>query len=323
MYCTVADKNTAALQFFIRHGYIVAGRSDSHYKQGVEEVMLYKVLGNENMQNNFDRHNVSVLPYTRQFGKQIEDILLRHLPDFFSGIDESWVNALFSGYERRNAKDVNLKFKLIYIAVDREDKVWGVVAATPKKGEPIKLMPFIALNGPAFFALLTDIPHFLREYGRKIYMHITPSVTETTFLQKRGWSLDGVFPGAYHHAQITQQWSLDIDGHGFIRSIRVKDRFLQYIKERKKTLEVRVGYGFIKTVQVGEIIKFESRNSTQEVRVTDIRKYHTFENMLDNEDHSKIVPGFSRQKVLDLLKNIYPKKKQKLGVIVFAIDLVD
>lgn len=41
IYCTVAEENTSALQFFLRKGYLPAGRSASHYKEGITEVMLY------------------------------------------------------------------------------------------------------------------------------------------------------------------------------------------------------------------------------------------------------------------------------------------
>ena len=44
IYCTVAEKNMAAMQFFLRKEFIKAGNSDSHYKSGVTEAMLYKPL---------------------------------------------------------------------------------------------------------------------------------------------------------------------------------------------------------------------------------------------------------------------------------------
>ena len=42
LYCTVAEKNVTAMQFFLRKGFIRAGSSDSHYKAGVTETMLYE-----------------------------------------------------------------------------------------------------------------------------------------------------------------------------------------------------------------------------------------------------------------------------------------
>ena len=61
MYCTVAEQNNSALQFFIKRGYIVAGRSDSHYKLGITEVMLYKLFVPPDFEERFDRPNISVV----------------------------------------------------------------------------------------------------------------------------------------------------------------------------------------------------------------------------------------------------------------------
>src|SRR6202040_689485 len=108
----------------------------------------------------------------------------------FMEIDDAWVSNLFSGFDRRDSRDINLKYKLIYTAVDRTNKVRGVAGATPKKGEPIKLMPLVATDDPAFFALLSDVPQRLAEYGRKVYAHIVPTSRQTRFLQKAGWVLD-------------------------------------------------------------------------------------------------------------------------------------
>lgn len=35
IYCTVAEQNKGALQFFLKNNYIVGGRSHSHYKIGI------------------------------------------------------------------------------------------------------------------------------------------------------------------------------------------------------------------------------------------------------------------------------------------------
>lgn len=320
MYCTVAEQNNSALQFFIKKGYIVAGRSDSHYKLGITEVMLYKLFVTPDFEERFDRPNISVLPCEGSHEPQIRKLLLEALPRHFRGIDSSWVDALFRGYRRRDLRDVNLKYKLIYVAVDRENAVVGVVGTTPKKGEPIKVMPLIATTLPAFVALISDIPHLLKPYGHKLYIHITPSVEETIALQQRGWKLDAAMPSGYHDNHVTQQWSLDVGGNDFMRLMRTKQRFLDLIKGKQKTLEVRVGYGSIKTIQPGERIRFTSRSQTQVVRIKDIRHYPTFEEMMNYEQASRIVPGMTKQQVLDLLKEIYPPDRETLGVVVLDIQ---
>ena len=86
----------------------------------------------------------------------------------------------------------------------------GIAAATPKKGNPIKLMPFIAASEKAFNALAVAIPQMLSKYSHKLYMHIVPSVAETIVLQKLEWTLSCIMPGAYKKDVVTQQWSKDL-----------------------------------------------------------------------------------------------------------------
>ena len=322
MYCTVSEQNKSALQFFIRHGYTVAGQSDSHYKSGITEVMLYKLFVSSDFDEKFDRMNISVHPLKESHESQVHQLLLDTLPDHFHGIDSSWVDALFQGYKRRYSRDVNVKYKLIYVAIDRSNTVLGVAGATPKKGgRPIKIMPFIATNVPAFVALLTDVPYFLKPYGCKLYIHITPTVEETIALQRYGWKLDTVMPAAYHENRVTQQWSLDITREDFMRPIRTKQRYLDLIKDGQKMLEVRVGYEHIKTIQPGERIKFCSRTEAIIAHVKSVRKYPTLDSMLGHEDATRIIPGLPESKVLEVLREIYPPELESLGVIALEIQV--
>ncbi len=98
IYCTVARENNRALQFFIRNGYIIAGQSDSHYKLGITEVMLYKLFLSSNFDEKFDRPNISVHPMADVYEPQVRRLLLNTLPKDFGGIDSKWVDALFDGY---------------------------------------------------------------------------------------------------------------------------------------------------------------------------------------------------------------------------------
>ena len=313
IYCTVARENNRALQFFIRNGYIIAGQSDSHYKLGITEVMLYKLFLSSNFDEKFDRPNISVHPMADVYEPQVRRLLLNTLPKDFGGIDSKWVDALFNGYKRRNSGDINVKFKLIYVAVDRDNIVLGVAGATPKKGKPIKVMPFVATNLPSFMALLTDVPYRLKPYGHKLYIHITPSVEETIALQRRGWKLDAVLPAGYHKDRVTQQWSFDIIDEDFMRSIRTKKTYLDAIKNGEKTLEIRVSYENIKNIHPGDRIKFCSHADTVVTHVNDIRKYPTFKSMLEYENPSRIIPKKDKSEILKILQDIYQPKLEELG----------
>ncbi|MFO0704556.1 MAG: GNAT family N-acetyltransferase [Candidatus Andersenbacteria bacterium] len=324
LYCTVAEQNVAALQFFLRKAFIRAGRSESHYKSGITETMLYKPLYGLNELLSLDRPHVSVLALdeTNELVKgQVSKLLLQKLQGSFEGITTEWVQALFDGYSRRESFDINTKYKLIFVASDSDGNVTGVAGATPKKGSPIKVMPFIATNIMVFEALLIDVPHQLVPYGHKLYIHINPTVEEVASLQRLGWRLDAAMPAAYHPQVITQQWSMDI-GETTMRNMRVKERFFNLIRSGKKNLEVRVGYDTINRIQVGERIQLVTHTSNFFVKVTDIRRYPTFEEMLIVEPWERIVPDArSQQDVLSLLKQIYPQTKEKLGVVVLEFGL--
>lgn len=320
MYCTVADQNRSALGFFLRKGYVVAGRSASHYKPGVTEVMLYKLFYSSELERYCDQRNISVVPFEEKYREGVYRVILNStLPRYFRGVDKSWVDALFSGYGRRDTNEVNQKYKLIFVAVDRTDTVLGVVGVTPKKGQPIKIMPCATSDPQSFMALITDLPQHLKQYGRKLYLHIVPTVEEVVALQRMGWSLDAIMPGAYHEEYCTQQWGNNMEDIA-MRTMRVKSRFFDDIMSGRKTLEVRVGYDNIKCIRAGERIQLVTSNTSGIIVVRAVRNYPGFAEMLESESFDKIIPGSSRPETLKVLGGIYPLEKERLGVVVLEIE---
>ena len=319
IYCTVAEKNLAAMQFFLRKGFIKAGSSDSHYKNNMIETMLYKPLCSKIDLEALDSQHVSVLSLgeTEQgLRTQIQQILLEELPKSFEGIDSSWVSSLFAGYDRRDTKDINAKYKLIYVALNSSMEPIGIAAATPKKGSPIKIMPLIAKNNAAFEALLIDIPHQLSSYGHKLYVHINPTVEEVISLQRLGWKLDAALPSAYRPDVVTQQWSINVNSKT-MRTLRVKEKFFQSICSGEKTLEIRVNYKTIDLIKVGERIRLTSHTDKRDVKICSVRKYSSFQKMFNSELYQSIMPwASSQEEVLSLLRQFYPESKEQLGVVV-------
>jgi len=118
IYCTVAEQNTTAMRFFLRKGFIKAGRSENHYKKGVAEVMMYSPIYGTSKLVLLDQSHVSVFPLDEEndeIKEQVRRLLLTTLPKSFDGITDEWVAALFEGYSRRSTNDINSKYKLIYI----------------------------------------------------------------------------------------------------------------------------------------------------------------------------------------------------------------
>ena len=318
IYCTVAAPNQKALGFFLRKGFYVTGTAKDHYKRGINEHMLYKQLVDE---PGFDSPNVSVIPFDeRLHANSVRKLILDEMIGDFVGVDDDWVDALFAGYHRRDSADVNAKYKIIYVA-ESGGKVVGVAGATPKKGDPIKLMPLVASTETAFEALVIDLQNLLVDYGHKLYVHIVPEAWQVACLQRHGWELEGVFPGGYAPTSVVQQWGLNFNKEGStVRKMRIKRPYFDAIMAGKKTLEVRVGYDSIKRLEAGELLQLETSHTSGVVRIKAVRVYRDFADMLSTESWKQIVPQVSSEsEALRLLKGIYGPDKEELGIYVLEV----
>lgn len=318
VYCTVSAKNTLALTYFLAQGYVKAGTASRHYRADIDEVMLYKIIEHDGVYP--PERIISVLPLTMEDESQVRDLVINRLSPFFDGVDERWVTALFDGYSRKETRDPNEKYKLIWVAKAPDGTVLGVAAATPKKGEPVKLMPLLAEDIQAFSALVSELPSLLREYGHKLYTHTVPTCVEVETFQHNGWRIEAMMPDAYKRDVVTQQWGLVMEDK-VMRMMRVKRQYFNAIMAGTKPLEVRVGYGNIKTIKVGEQIRLECNPHHGVVEVTDVRVYRTFADMLAKEKAGHIVPD-NPAGALSVLQGIYPKEKEALGVYVFQLKVV-
>lgn len=319
IYGTVSQTNQDALRFLLHNGYIVAGASYGHYKPNVVEIMVYKPLGAGGLQTRYEDPNISVQPMARgaDARRQVRELLLETLPDHFSGIDDGWIASLFAGYARRKSGDINTKYKLIYTATDRAKRVLGVAAGTPKKGTPIKLMPFVARTLPAFFAMLRDIPFLLNTYGRKLYIHIDPTAEQVVLLQQSGWVLAAMLPNAYKSGVTTQEWTYDVSPESASVVLRTKPGLFGMIRQGVKTLEVRVGYpATIRRIKPGSRVLLETLPYVLPVQIRAIRRYPSLDLALANEDPNRIWPDHDRIAILQALQQIYPRYKERLGVYV-------
>ena len=319
LYCTVASPNQKALQFFLRKGFRITGTAKDHYKHGVDEHMLYKQLVDE---AGFDSPNVSVIPFDEEkHANGARDLILSQMSDVFRGVDDDWVDALFAGYKRKELGDVNAKFKIVFTA-ECGGEVVGIAGATPKKGQPIKLMPLVAKSEAAFEALVIDLQGLLLDYGHKLYVHLVPEPWQVACLQRHGWTLEGVFPGGYAPNSVVQQWGLNFNKEGAtVRKMRIKRPYFDAIMSGRKTLEVRVGYDNIKRLKAGELLQLETGHTSGVVRIKSIRVYDNFADMLATEPWREIVPQVNDQTAaLRLLREIYPSHKERLGVHVIEVE---
>jgi len=103
------------------------------------------------------------------------------------------------------------------------------------------------------------------------------------------------------------------------RVIRIFKEFFDMLQADVKTLEVRVLYHFMANIKVGTIFRFNNDKNCR-FKVTAIRVYGNFEELLKNEDIKKIDPTRNFQQQLKSLRKIYPPEKEKIGPVIYEIE---
>lgn len=101
-------------------------------------------------------------------------------------------------------------------------------------------------------------------------------------------------------------------------SLRIKKVYYNQINNGTKKLEIRVGYSQIKKIHKGDTITF-SDYSKQKFDVVRVTRYEDFAEMLDTENPQEVIPNVSKYKALEMLQEIYPEDKEKLGVYVIEL----
>ncbi len=101
------------------------------------------------------------------------------------------------------------------------------------------------------------------------------------------------------------------------KTLWIKDEYLQMILEGRKTIEVRVGYGNIARLQVGDRLRLNDQHA---FIVKRIGRYAGFSELLANEDPAAIAPDTPPEQLLDALRTIYLPEKESLGVVALEIE---
>ena len=104
------------------------------------------------------------------------------------------------------------------------------------------------------------------------------------------------------------------------KTLWIKDEYLEWILAGHKTVEVRVGYSNITRLLVGDQLLL---NEKYRYVIRRIGRYASFAELLVNEDPCAIAPGMSAEDLLGRLKQLYPRKKEALGVLALEIQPED
>jgi ASC-1-like (ASCH) protein len=108
------------------------------------------------------------------------------------------------------------------------------------------------------------------------------------------------------------------------RELTIRKPYLQLIADGVKTVEVRVGYPSMRRIQPEQDLIFVAGNQRIMTRVRRVTEYPTFDQMLDHEDPRAIGGelGESRERLLSVIRDIYPPEKEQLGVLAIEVELV-
>jgi ASC-1-like (ASCH) protein len=102
-----------------------------------------------------------------------------------------------------------------------------------------------------------------------------------------------------------------------VKTLWIKDAYLQHILSGRKTVEVRVAYSNISRLEPGDTLML---NDQHPYRIVDIRRYPDFDALVAAEDPATIAPDLpGREALLVACRAIYPPEKEALGVMALEI----
>lgn len=101
------------------------------------------------------------------------------------------------------------------------------------------------------------------------------------------------------------------------KTLWIKDEYLNQILNGSKTIEVRVGYPNLSSLEAGDRLLLNDRYL---YRIRRIGHYPDFESLLSHEDPAEIAPELKRTALLEVLQELYPPAKEVLGVLAFEIE---
>lgn len=102
-----------------------------------------------------------------------------------------------------------------------------------------------------------------------------------------------------------------------IKTLWIKDEYLEHILSGRKTVEIRVAYSNIVRLRPGDTLLL---NGQHPYTIIDIRHYLDFDAMVAAEDPVTIAPGLpSRDALLAACRAIYPPEKEAMGVVALEI----
>jgi HAD superfamily hydrolase (TIGR01549 family) len=102
-----------------------------------------------------------------------------------------------------------------------------------------------------------------------------------------------------------------------VKTLWVREPYLNEILAGRKTVEVRVAYENIRRLKPGDQLKLNDRHV---FTIRRIGRYSDFEELIAREVPDQIAPGLAPQDLLAALREIYPAEKESLGAIALEVS---
>ena len=108
-----------------------------------------------------------------------------------------------------------------------------------------------------------------------------------------------------------------------VHKMRLVDFAFKSIKNKEKTIEVRLNDEKRQLINVGDIIEFThvDTGETMKVKVIKLHNFKTFKELFDKFDNKKI--GVSKEDDYTIMDKFYTKEEQeKYGALAIEIELI-
>jgi len=104
-----------------------------------------------------------------------------------------------------------------------------------------------------------------------------------------------------------------------VKTLWVRQPYLELLLSGRKAIEVRVGYPNIRRLRPGDLVLLNERHPFV---IRRIATYRSHEELLAHEEPERIAPGLTQEELLARLREIYPPEKEALGVVALELEPV-
>ena len=112
-----------------------------------------------------------------------------------------------------------------------------------------------------------------------------------------------------------------------MHEMKLQAKYFNFILNGSKRIEIRLFDEKRQTIKLGDTIKFLKEpelNESFNAKVVGLLRYETFEEMFKDFDIAVLAdPSMTKEELLKVLEEFYPKEKQKkYGVLGIRIELI-